>query len=176
MDRRALALLTAALLLDGCRAPSDSAARFCFRNARDGFLERMLRPAYIDIDLADRRLYASDTSEPIDLVDETRHFGMIAPIALLVPRLGSRPAGERVTRIRQQDLLLVFRPGESRAGDFVGEVFRAMPGNETSHVLTYRYNARYGVSDIVINHSFENTSYQEVLRWCGGARLFAQEA
>jgi hypothetical protein len=145
--------------------------RFCYRSEDASWIRGLLDQEYIDIDLASRRVIAPDITEHIELVRTDRYFGMLAPLPMLIPKLDSHSWGETETRITHEDLSLVFRPIDRSTGEFVGQMSRTLAGGARRRVLTYRYSARNGVAEFVTDIG---VSSPELLRWCGGAKLFPQ--
>lgn len=160
--------------LSGCQPVPDSTTRFCFRNTNDGFIKRMMRSEYVDLDLGARRLYASDTSDVIELLNVEQYFGMTKPLPLIVPRSNLLAPGNAATKVNHGSMSLTFRISGPGSGNYIGQVYEKKANGRMHRVLTYRYSIKRGVYEIQADAALGVSSSQLTLRKCGGAPLFAQ--
>lgn len=164
------------LLLPACQRVPESISRFCIQDRNAEILRRIFKTEHIDIDLAGRRMSGGDVSDHIELVEADRYFGMMSPLALIVPRSNLPTSPEAVIRVNHRRLSLTFRVSDSKKekGKYSGEVYKKDIDGRLSRVLTYRYTTKKGVYEIQADPALGISSSQLTLRKCGGAPLFAQ--
>lgn len=169
-------LAVALSFLASCQEPQGTVVRFCDRSDYVSLTKKMLGREYIDMDLAVNRIYGPDTSDPIRIVRNETYFGMVEPMPLLVPRLDPRAPIQNEIRIQHGSFLVIFHPTDSQAGEFLGRVSRTSQRGQTNPVLTYRYSRQNGVYEIVTRVRTGDSYYDQVLKRCGGVKLFPQAA
>lgn len=166
-------LVISSASLSSCHQASGSSTRFCFRSTDGGYISNMLRSEYIDIDLGSRRLYASDTSDIIELLSAEHYFGMSKPLPLIVPRSSLLVRGNDAVKVNHGLLSLNFRIPGLGSENYIGQVYKK--ADSRNHlVLTYRYTIKRGVYEIRAEPSLGISSSQLTFRKCGGVPLFAQ--
>lgn len=168
---RQLFLLPMFVLLAGCQRVPDSTTRFCIQGVDDGVIGRALTNDYIDIDLRNRRLHASDTSDQIELVNRERFFGMASPLPLLVLRSNVHAITPQFSHGKH---LFHIAEDDSGSKTYRANVYSRGDDGRLRRVLTYRYTMRDGIQEIRAETALSISSSPQIMKKCGGEPLFGQ--
>ena len=165
-------LLVALLAVGCCKGPPATAVRFCDRSEYESAINRVLGRHHIDIDIARGRISGSDVSDSVQIVDTKNYFGLDGPLPLLIPRLGVN-TGDTI-QINHENLALKFKRSTPTSDEFVGYMSRISPQGKATPILEYEYTQDQGVYAIIRRSDSLNPRYIQVLRYCGGAKLYPQ--